>query len=190
REQELTYSVVKKLGIFQLTNNVDSTTTHVVCGEPRRTLNVLQAIARGCWVLKKEWVLESLESGEWLEEDKYEMDADFPAAKKSRLERQKAGVLYKMDLFSKKGPIYVSDNCTPKRTDVVHLINLCCGHVTGSKVRAALHIGDKHDPEKIMIRPTWVLDCIMKMETLDVSSEQYIVPPPTASSQRECSPEF
>ena len=32
--------------------------THLVCGKPnRRTLNVLFAIARGCWLLNFDWVI-------------------------------------------------------------------------------------------------------------------------------------
>ena len=37
-------------------DEVDDTTTHVVCGGKRRTLNILYAIARGCWVVSQEWV--------------------------------------------------------------------------------------------------------------------------------------
>ena len=49
-------TVVKKLGGFVIAENVNETTTHVICGEPRRTLNVLQCIARGGWLLNKAWV--------------------------------------------------------------------------------------------------------------------------------------
>ena len=30
-------------------------------------------MVRGCWVLSRDWLLESLEQGHWLEEKKYEM---------------------------------------------------------------------------------------------------------------------
>ena len=49
-------SVVKKLGGFVIAENVNETTSHVICGEPRRTLNVLQCVARGAWLLNKSWV--------------------------------------------------------------------------------------------------------------------------------------
>jgi len=39
-----------------ITNIVNETTSHVICGEPRRTLNLLQCLARGVWLLSKEWV--------------------------------------------------------------------------------------------------------------------------------------
>lgn len=55
-EQDVVISVVKKLGGFVITNNVNETTSHVICGEPRRTLNLLQCLARGIWLLSKDWV--------------------------------------------------------------------------------------------------------------------------------------
>lgn len=55
-EQDIVISVVKKLKGFTITDHVNDSTTHVVCGGPRRTLNILHAITRGCWVLRKEWV--------------------------------------------------------------------------------------------------------------------------------------
>lgn len=61
REQELVISVVKELyhteqGQFYMRDVVSEDTTHVVCGDGRRTLNVLYAIARGCWLLSYTWV--------------------------------------------------------------------------------------------------------------------------------------
>ncbi|GFO36631.1 microcephalin-like [Plakobranchus ocellatus] len=81
QEQELVYSVLKKLGVLHLTNSVEASSTHVVCGEPRRTLNLLRAIAQGCWVLSKEWVFKSLEAGSWLREEEFEMDNELPVVK-------------------------------------------------------------------------------------------------------------
>ena len=55
-EQDVVISVVKKLGGFVIAENVNETTTHVIYGDPRRTLNVLQCVARGAWLLHKSWV--------------------------------------------------------------------------------------------------------------------------------------
>ena len=55
-EQDVVISVVKKLKGFTITDHVNDSTTHVVCGGPRRTLNILHAITRGCWIVRKEWV--------------------------------------------------------------------------------------------------------------------------------------
>lgn len=60
REQEVIIQAVKKLGVFRIEDKVSKDTTHVVYGEARRTLNVLHGMARGCWIVSREWVSEEL----------------------------------------------------------------------------------------------------------------------------------
>lgn len=55
-EQDIVLSVVRKLGSFFIEDRVSSSTTHVIAGSPRRTLNVLMAIAQGCWLVSPMWV--------------------------------------------------------------------------------------------------------------------------------------
>jgi microcephalin len=74
---------VGQLGEYEIQREVDCDTTHVVSTGKRRTVNVLKAILSGCWLLSVEWVLKSLEKGEWLKEEPFEMAEDFPAAKVS-----------------------------------------------------------------------------------------------------------
>ena len=62
---------------------VRPTTTHVISGEERRTLNMLKAIIRGCWVVSKSWLLASLEAEGWVDEEPYEL-VTFSAAIKAR----------------------------------------------------------------------------------------------------------
>lgn len=47
---------MKTLGGFSIVDRVRESTTHVVSGGHRRTLNILLGIARGCWILSFEWV--------------------------------------------------------------------------------------------------------------------------------------
>ena len=56
RQQEFVRKVVKKLGSFSIAKSVNSTTTHVVAGNQRRTLNILNAVVQGCWILSPNWV--------------------------------------------------------------------------------------------------------------------------------------
>lgn len=90
-EVEVFQQIVKKLGGFYVEDEVTNSTTHLVAGEPKRTINLLRAVARGCWILKHEWVefdlfyfplslnhfhlqlLKSLEAGKWLPEEEYEL---------------------------------------------------------------------------------------------------------------------
>ncbi|KFQ61158.1 Microcephalin, partial [Pelecanus crispus] len=79
-KQNTVIQVVNKLGDFLFSNDVCETTSHVVTGSPRRTLNVMLGIARGCWIVSYEWVLWSLELGHWISEEPYELSSSFPAA--------------------------------------------------------------------------------------------------------------
>ncbi|OXB63194.1 hypothetical protein ASZ78_016255 [Callipepla squamata] len=79
-KQSIVIQVVNKLGDFLFSDDVCETTSHVVTGSPRRTLNVMLGIARGCWIVSYEWVLCSLEFGRWTSEEPYELSSNFPAA--------------------------------------------------------------------------------------------------------------
>ncbi|KFU90830.1 Microcephalin, partial [Chaetura pelagica] len=79
-KQSTVIQVVNKLGDFLFSDDVCETTSHVVTGSPRRTLNVMLGIARGCWIVSYEWVLWSLELGHWISEEPYELSSTFPAA--------------------------------------------------------------------------------------------------------------
>ena len=55
-DQEMVHSIVERLGQFHCVKTVCESTSHVVCGSPRRTVNVLSAILRGCWIVSLDWV--------------------------------------------------------------------------------------------------------------------------------------
>ncbi|XP_030297276.1 microcephalin isoform X3 [Sparus aurata] len=79
-KQHIVDEVVKSLGGFLITDRVCESTTHVVSGGHRRTLNILLGIARGCWILSFEWILWCLEQRQWIPEEPYELSDQFPAA--------------------------------------------------------------------------------------------------------------
>ena len=56
RKQDIVCELIKTLGGFSIVDQVCESTTHVVSGGHRRTLNILLGIARGCWILSFEWV--------------------------------------------------------------------------------------------------------------------------------------
>lgn len=55
-QSDIVKRVVKKLGGFVLSKCVNANTSHVVALEPRRTLNLLKGIVRGCWIVCLDWV--------------------------------------------------------------------------------------------------------------------------------------
>lgn len=95
--------IAKKLGGFFVEDEVTSSTSHLVAGEAKRTINLLRALARGCWILRHEWVgfllmfcllvllgfifqiLKSLEAGKWLPEEEYELTEFSTAVQVRRL---------------------------------------------------------------------------------------------------------
>ncbi|XP_047208198.1 microcephalin isoform X2 [Girardinichthys multiradiatus] len=79
-KQQTVVQVVKALGGFSIIDRVCESTTHVVSGGHRRTLNILLGIARGCWILSFEWILWCLEQRQWIPEEPYELSDQFPAA--------------------------------------------------------------------------------------------------------------
>lgn len=56
-EQEMAKSVTKALGGCVISDNVRKSTTHVICGNARRTLNLLYGLIQGCWLVSKQWVM-------------------------------------------------------------------------------------------------------------------------------------
>ncbi|XP_034753841.1 microcephalin isoform X2 [Etheostoma cragini] len=79
-KQHTLAQVVTALGGFSIVDRVCESTTHVVSGGQRRTLNILLGIARGCWILSFEWILWCLEQRKWIPEEPYELSDQFPAA--------------------------------------------------------------------------------------------------------------
>lgn len=56
RDVDLVADAVKKLGGYYLEPQVTRATSHVVCGDEKRTINLLRGIAFGCWIIHYDWV--------------------------------------------------------------------------------------------------------------------------------------
>ncbi|CAH1253673.1 MCPH1 [Branchiostoma lanceolatum] len=187
KDQELLISVVKELEGFHIERDVTERTTHVVSGSNRRTLNVLSAVARGCWLVSLEWVLKSCEVGRYVEEEPYELHEAFPAAQESRLERQAAEGPYKQDLFSDCGLIYISEQTSPPHASLVRLVELCGGRISTSIRRARIVVGNpRRRTDALVVTELWVLDSITEHRTLPL--DDYLVQP--EKTRRASSPEF
>lgn len=73
-------AIVECLGGFKMENNVTENTTHVICGENKRTLNLLYGLMRGCFILDGEYLMSSFENGQWMNERFFELIEYFPSA--------------------------------------------------------------------------------------------------------------
>lgn len=53
---------------------VTSKTTHLVCFEKKRNMNMLRSVIRGIWVLDYDWVVKSNEMSKWQREEEYQVN--------------------------------------------------------------------------------------------------------------------
>ncbi|NXG89464.1 MCPH1 protein, partial [Stercorarius parasiticus] len=161
--QNTVIQVVNKLGDFLFSDDVCETTSHVVTGSPRRTLNVMLGIARGCWIVSYEWVLWSLELGRWISEEPYELSSSFPAAPICRLQRQLSTGKYQQNLFSNQPVMFVSPTSQPPCKKLTELIQLSGGKICKALRQAKICIGKnpgKKYQEIKCLSEQWVLDSI------------------------------
>ncbi|KAK8390217.1 hypothetical protein O3P69_013061 [Scylla paramamosain] len=133
--------IIRKLGGYRVGEGVDQQTSHVVCGEQRRTLNLLLGIARGCWVLDVSWVYRSLEGNAWAPEEPFELTSFAPGAKACRQQREAQGSSYQHTLFSKVGGVCVLDGSSPPAAQLKELLELCGASVVPSVRNAKLVVG-------------------------------------------------
>ncbi|KAL1456262.1 hypothetical protein WDU94_001006, partial [Cyamophila willieti] len=166
------YSHITELGHFIVEPKVTSRTTHVVVEGPKRTLNLLKGIARGCWVVKADWVYSSYKVGRWLYEQRFELSSFSPAIQRCRMERQTFGSLYSFDLLSKYGSIFVSKSSSPPRQDLIELIGLCGGRMSSTMRDADLILGGAEKGRDRRggrpVKEVWLLDCVTKCSQLDI----------------------
>ncbi|XP_032409726.1 microcephalin [Xiphophorus hellerii] len=168
-KQQTVLQVVKALGGFSIIDRVCESTTHVVSGEHRRTLNILLGIARGCWILSFEWILWCLEQRQWIPEEPYELSDQFPAAQICRLQRHLSAGEHQQDLFQDQPPMFVSKLSQPPTQGLVELIELCGGTACKTVRQAGICIGkySGRRPEgSRILSEQWVLDSITNLKIL------------------------
>ncbi|XP_053731627.1 microcephalin isoform X2 [Synchiropus splendidus] len=168
-KQQVVVQLVKALGGFVIVDRVSDSTTHVVSGSDRRTLNILLGIARGCWILSYEWILWCLEHRKWIPEEPYELSEQFPAAQICRLQRHLSAGEHQQDLFHGQPAMYVSQQSQPPAKSLVELIQLCGGTVCKTVRQAGICIGkySGRRPEgSRILSEQWVLDSITHLKQL------------------------
>ena len=98
-DKDLARQLVKQMGVFGYHDTITEKTTHIVVGTSKRTINLVKGMIRGCWIVSKDWLIKSMEQGQWLEENKYEMTSFSPSVKTVREERQLFRSAFKSQLF-------------------------------------------------------------------------------------------
>ncbi|XP_014598522.1 PREDICTED: MATH and LRR domain-containing protein PFE0570w [Polistes canadensis] len=152
-DKHLIKNIVKSLGMASIEQNVTRRTTHVV-STGVRTINLLHGIIRGCWLVKLEWVLKSLENNGWLNPEDYEMMHYSKAVKENRKDRELFGMAYVPDLFATSGFLHVENGTTPSAQVLKELIKAAGGRITEYPQAAKIIIGANG------VKESWILDSI------------------------------
>jgi len=168
-DQHMAKQVAKNLpGKATVAFQVRPTTTHVISGEERRTLNMLKAIIRGCWVVSKSWLLASLEAEGWVDEEPYELVTFSAAIKARRLEREADFLPPKCDLLIDIGSICIGRNCKVPKRDLTDLIHLAGGHTVNQIRIANVILGHDYLEEfsekddVVQVSEKWLLDSLQQ----------------------------
>merc|ERR1711974_164172 len=142
-DSRLVKDVIKRLpGRAKIEQKVMHTTTHVVCGESRRTLNMLRAILSGCWIVSLDWLHECLEKNIWVDEELYEMVSFSAAVKQRRIERE---LLPRSDLLKECGPFYIGRYCLVPKKELMELIQMAGGKCVNQLRMARVILGHDYD---------------------------------------------
>ncbi|GAB6033458.1 BRCA1 associated RING domain 1 [Chamberlinius hualienensis] len=167
-------SIIHHLGSSQIEKCVGKKTTHVICGLNRRTYNVLLGVVLGCWILDGDWVMDSLEAGSWLNEQKYELAAHFPAAQISRQRKEKMGADYQFDLFKNIGSIFIAHNTTLPRHNLSYLLVKAGAKVVISPRKADIVIGSLENKRNCTsVSEQWALDSIVNYSVRPLKDYEY-----------------
>jgi uncharacterized Zn finger protein (UPF0148 family) len=144
----------------------DQPVTHVICAcAPKaqcpRTLKYLLGIANKSWIISFNWILESLERGELLDEEAFivagdeAVQCDTDACRKSRMDSGKLfdkTKFYLAGLFNAPGP---------SKTDLMGLIQAAGGSLCKKSEPSAIKISNNSTGPKADERPyTWLFDAL------------------------------
>ncbi len=162
-DQNLAQEMVKRLpGKAKVALQVGPSTTHVICGEEKRTLNMLKAILRGCWILSRSWLLASLEAQGWVDEEPYECVTFSSAVRARRLEREAEFLPQRCSLLSDIGPIYIGKFCRVPKKELAELIHIAGGRIANQIRLAKVVLGHEPQPSLdenvIQVGESWLLD--------------------------------
>ncbi|XP_058033126.1 microcephalin isoform X4 [Ahaetulla prasina] len=161
--QKVTLQVLKKLGGFLTSDEVCKNTSHVIAGSPRRTLNILMGIARGCWIVCYDWVLWSLEHDYWISEEPFELSVDFPGAAISRFQHNILKEKVYQKLFANQPIMFISRTSQPPYQKLCELVQLCGGKVCKTLRQAKICIGQSKVGKYVdmqCLSEKWIIDSI------------------------------
>uniref|UniRef100_A0A2H8TMI7 Microcephalin n=1 Tax=Melanaphis sacchari TaxID=742174 RepID=A0A2H8TMI7_9HEMI len=175
RETNILKSSIQDLGTFIFHNKVEPSTNFLITKpRPNRTLNIVFAMAYGCFIVSENWVHESHKIGRWLSHEQYLISDLSERVKEFQIRRHTFGSLLTFHIFDNAGRIYISDTCDPPSKVLRRLVRACGGHCTSTVTKADVVVGFTPQINN-NIHEKWILDCITQGILLNKNQYTMIV---------------
>merc|ERR1719318_2063503 len=110
-----------------------------------------------------DWLYASLEAGDWVGEEPYELVDFSPAVRNFRVDREKCPKDYQNQLFKEVGTVYISKNCKAPQTDLTELVSLGGGSSSNLARVAKVVVGElaPHEGGEVdCVTEKWLLDSV------------------------------
>ncbi|KAL4143649.1 hypothetical protein QTP88_005960 [Uroleucon formosanum] len=172
-ETNILKSSIQDLGTFIFHPKVEPSTTYLITkSQPKRTLNIVFAMAYGCFIVSEDWVHKSHKIGRWLSHHQYLISDLSEPVKEFQLRRHTFGSLMTFNIFDNVGKIYISNTSEPHAKLLKRLVRACGGHCTNTETKANVVVG--YSPQmNDNIHEKWILDCITQGTLLN--KNQYMI---------------
>ncbi|XP_022924960.1 uncharacterized protein LOC111432350 isoform X1 [Cucurbita moschata] len=177
--------VIEELG-GSLTSD-GSTSTHVITGKVRKTLNFCTALCSGAWIVSPSWLKESYREGRFVDEFPYVLNDDdytskYRASLKTAVLRAKArpGALFE------GYDVCISSHAQPPPKTLSVIVKSAGGNVINglgkvSRVSETIFVACEEDVEEALMaikegiwtfNSEWLMSCVMRQE-LDMEAPQF-----------------
>ncbi|XP_060877830.1 uncharacterized protein LOC132950410 isoform X2 [Metopolophium dirhodum] len=172
-ETNILKSCIQDLGTFIFHPKMEPSTTYLITkSQPKRTLNIVFAMAYGCYIVSEDWVHKSHKIGRWLSHHQYLISDLSERVKEFQLRRHTFGSLMTFNIFDNVGRIYISNTCEPQAKLLRRLVRACGGHCTSTETKANVVVG--YTPQmNDNIHEKWILDCVTQGTLLN--KNQYMI---------------
>lgn len=156
----------------------------VVTGRSARSVKVMEAVARGCTVVNKQWLYDCLEKHSWLPVDNYIDDIAKDGLNMRR--KSKHGVFYNI------GPFYIDQGTSPSYMELKSVIEAGDGKVTRNVDKASICICHQRNEEMKIpcVTELFVIESVIAGKSLQVEDYCLNDSEPAHTHENEDSEEF
>ncbi|XP_001951002.2 uncharacterized protein LOC100169079 isoform X2 [Acyrthosiphon pisum] len=160
-EAKILKASIKNLGKFIFHSKVKPTTTYLITkSQSNQSLDIVFAMAYGCFIVSEDWVHKSYSIGRWLSHQEYLISDLSEPVKHFQIRRHSTfGSELKFNIFDDVGRIYISDSCESPAKLLRRLVHACGGLCTNTESNANVVVGYTLQM-KNNIHEKWILDCI------------------------------